>query len=132
MQPYDNRLRAWERIARDLPMEKLEAMIQPATLGDLPEFGGRDPEGGCAEGARRGRRAGLTHRGDCADLRSSPWAGWALWAVAPSSRFAFPGGPPVNFWGKMKQGPGNGDIMTKKPGGTNTVAGAGSASCAPR
>lgn len=39
MQPYDNRLRAWERIARDLPMDKLEAMIQPATLTDLPELG---------------------------------------------------------------------------------------------
>lgn len=39
MQPYANRLRAWERIARDLPMDKLEAMIQPATLADLPELG---------------------------------------------------------------------------------------------
>jgi acrylyl-CoA reductase (NADPH) len=39
MQPYDNRLRAWQRIARDLPMDKLEAMIQPATLADLPRLG---------------------------------------------------------------------------------------------
>ena len=39
MQPYDNRLRAWERIATDLPMDKLEAMIQPATLSDLPQLG---------------------------------------------------------------------------------------------
>ena len=39
MQPYDNRLRAWERIASDLPMDKLEAMIQPATLSDLPKLG---------------------------------------------------------------------------------------------
>ncbi|MFC2969052.1 acryloyl-CoA reductase [Acidimangrovimonas pyrenivorans] len=39
MQPYDNRVRAWERIARDLPMDKLEAMIQPATLADLPDLG---------------------------------------------------------------------------------------------
>ncbi len=39
MQPYANRVRAWERIAADLPMDKLEAMIQPATLGDLPELG---------------------------------------------------------------------------------------------
>ncbi|MEL6645577.1 MAG: acryloyl-CoA reductase [Pseudomonadota bacterium] len=39
MQPYDNRLRAWERVAKDLPMDKVEAMIQPATLGDLPELG---------------------------------------------------------------------------------------------
>ena len=39
MQPYDNRLRAWQRIAQDLPMEKLEAMVQPATLSDLPALG---------------------------------------------------------------------------------------------
>ncbi|QDI75614.1 MULTISPECIES: acryloyl-CoA reductase [Leisingera] len=39
MQPYDNRVRAWQRIAKDLPMDKLEAMIQPATLGDLPQLG---------------------------------------------------------------------------------------------
>ncbi|MFT4714837.1 MAG: acrylyl-CoA reductase (NADPH) [Paracoccaceae bacterium] len=39
MQPYDNRLRAWERIAKDLPMDKLEAMIVPATLSDLPSLG---------------------------------------------------------------------------------------------
>ncbi|MCB1332878.1 MAG: oxidoreductase [Roseivivax sp.] len=39
MQPYDNRLRAWQRIARDLPMDKLEAMIRPASLADLPELG---------------------------------------------------------------------------------------------
>jgi len=39
MQPYDNRVRAWERIARDLPMDKLEAMIGPATLKDLPDLG---------------------------------------------------------------------------------------------
>lgn len=39
MQPYDNRLRAWARIARDLPMDKLDAMIQPATLSDLPQLG---------------------------------------------------------------------------------------------
>jgi acrylyl-CoA reductase (NADPH) len=39
MQPYDNRVRAWGRIARDLPMDKLEAMIRPATLEDLPQLG---------------------------------------------------------------------------------------------
>ncbi|QEW21065.1 Acrylyl-CoA reductase AcuI [Marinibacterium anthonyi] len=39
MQPYANRLRAWERIAGDLPMDKLEAMIHPATLADLPQLG---------------------------------------------------------------------------------------------
>lgn len=39
MQPYDNRLRAWRRIASDLPMDKLEAMVQPAKLADLPQLG---------------------------------------------------------------------------------------------
>ncbi len=39
MQPYDNRLRAWQRISQDLPMDQLEAMIQPATLSDLPALG---------------------------------------------------------------------------------------------
>lgn len=39
MQPYDNRVRAWAEIAAHLPMDKLEAMIQPATLEDLPQLG---------------------------------------------------------------------------------------------
>ncbi len=39
MQPYPNRLKAWERLASDLPMDKLEAMITPATLSDLPRLG---------------------------------------------------------------------------------------------
>ncbi|WP_394196653.1 acryloyl-CoA reductase [Litoreibacter albidus] len=39
MQPYENRLRAWQRIAKDLPMDKLEAMVQRATLSDLPKLG---------------------------------------------------------------------------------------------
>ena len=39
LQPYENRIAAWQRIARDLPMDKLEAMIQPATLADLPQLG---------------------------------------------------------------------------------------------
>ena len=39
MQPSENRLRAWQRIARDLPMEKLESMISEASLADLPDLG---------------------------------------------------------------------------------------------
>lgn len=39
MQPYENRVRAWQRVATDLPMDKLGAMIQPATLQDLPKLG---------------------------------------------------------------------------------------------
>ena len=39
MRPYEDRVAAWNRIATDLPMEKLEAMVQPATLSDLPDLG---------------------------------------------------------------------------------------------
>jgi acrylyl-CoA reductase (NADPH) len=39
MQPYPNRLAAWDRIAADLPLGKLEAMIRPAGLADLPDLG---------------------------------------------------------------------------------------------
>lgn len=46
MQPYENRVRAWEAIAKDLPMDKLEAMVEPATLADLPELGRAILKGG--------------------------------------------------------------------------------------
>lgn len=39
MKPFDARLAAWQRIASDLPMDKLEAMVHPATLEDLPQLG---------------------------------------------------------------------------------------------
>ena len=39
MRPHEDRIRAWTRLASDLPMEKLHAMIQPATLSDLPDLG---------------------------------------------------------------------------------------------
>ncbi len=39
MQPKENRLRCWQRIATDLPMAQLEKMIQPASLSDLPALG---------------------------------------------------------------------------------------------
>lgn len=39
MHPWENRLVAWGRVATDLPFENLEAMIQPATLFDLPQLG---------------------------------------------------------------------------------------------
>lgn len=39
MQPYARRVRAWERIARDLPMATLETMVGMATLADLPRLG---------------------------------------------------------------------------------------------
>lgn len=46
MQPYENRLRAWERVARDLPKDKLGEMIQPATLDDVPGLGAAILKGG--------------------------------------------------------------------------------------
>ncbi|EFO32419.1 protein YhdH [Roseibium sp. TrichSKD4] len=39
MKPYDARVRAWNRLATDLPLDKLHEMIQPATLSDLPDLG---------------------------------------------------------------------------------------------
>jgi acrylyl-CoA reductase (NADPH) len=39
MRPPADRRRAWERIAKELPMDKLESMIRPAVLADLPQLG---------------------------------------------------------------------------------------------
>lgn len=39
LRPYADRVAAWERLARDLPMERLEATIRMARLEDLPELG---------------------------------------------------------------------------------------------
>lgn len=39
LRPYADRIRAWDRIAKDLPMAKLEAMVHPAVLADLPTLG---------------------------------------------------------------------------------------------
>jgi acrylyl-CoA reductase (NADPH) len=33
------RLEAWSRLAKDLDLAKLEAMVQPATLADVPALG---------------------------------------------------------------------------------------------
>jgi acrylyl-CoA reductase (NADPH) len=38
-QPYDRRRLAWDRLTRDLPLARLEQMIVPATLADLPRVG---------------------------------------------------------------------------------------------
>lgn len=37
--PYPRRVQAWERLAREMPMEKLEAMIRPAALAEVPALG---------------------------------------------------------------------------------------------
>ncbi len=39
MQPFENRQRAWQRVASDLPMDVLEKMVCPAVLADLPTLG---------------------------------------------------------------------------------------------
>jgi acrylyl-CoA reductase (NADPH) len=39
MRPYDNRVEAWVRLARDLDLDLLETMIRPAALEDVPELG---------------------------------------------------------------------------------------------
>lgn len=46
MRPYADRQRAWARVRADLPMDKLEAMIRPATLADLPALGDAIVKGG--------------------------------------------------------------------------------------
>lgn len=46
MQPYEPRVAAWNRIASDLPMDKLEAMVNMATLSDLPDLGASILKGG--------------------------------------------------------------------------------------
>lgn len=38
--PTEKRIAVWKRVATDLPMDKLEDMIVPATLADLPKLGG--------------------------------------------------------------------------------------------
>nr|WP_321509549.1 oxidoreductase [uncultured Celeribacter sp.] len=38
-EPKENRIRAWNRIVTDLPVTKLEEMIQEATLADVPALG---------------------------------------------------------------------------------------------
>ncbi|MGF1445622.1 MAG: MDR family oxidoreductase [Pikeienuella sp.] len=39
MRPQPDRVKAWNRIAKELPMDKLEEMIVPAKLDDLPALG---------------------------------------------------------------------------------------------
>jgi acrylyl-CoA reductase (NADPH) len=45
MQPYDNRVRTWQRIATDLPHDKLAAMTQVTGLGGIGEAAGRILQG---------------------------------------------------------------------------------------
>lgn len=44
--PYERRVKAWGRVVSDLAVEKLEAMVRPAMLADLPELGAAILQGG--------------------------------------------------------------------------------------
>jgi len=37
MQPYDNRVRVWQRLVDDLPMDQLDALTEEIALSDLPQ-----------------------------------------------------------------------------------------------
>ncbi len=50
MQPYEPRVRAWDRVVKDLPMDKIDQMVQMATLSELPDLGK-----GILKGQVRGR-----------------------------------------------------------------------------
>jgi len=50
MQPYDNRVRAWDRIVRDLPLDKLDAMTEVTNLAGIA-----DAAGAILKGKIRGR-----------------------------------------------------------------------------
>mgnify|MGYP000880102500 CR=1 FL=1 len=39
MRPYGDRVRAWNRLAQDLPLDRLDAMIRTAALAELPALG---------------------------------------------------------------------------------------------
>jgi acrylyl-CoA reductase (NADPH) len=39
LQPYAARVRAWDRLVRDLDFDLLETMVQPATLAEVPALG---------------------------------------------------------------------------------------------
>ncbi len=39
MRPFDDRAKAWARLAGDLPLDKLEAMVATAALEELPKLG---------------------------------------------------------------------------------------------
>jgi acrylyl-CoA reductase (NADPH) len=46
MCPVDRRLAAWQRLARDLPLDKLDSLTETTPLRDLPQWAERILEGG--------------------------------------------------------------------------------------
>ena len=64
--PYSDRVKAWNRIVTDLPMEKLEAMVRPCGAGRPARAGGGDPEGrGAGPGSGGCERLRSVHVGFC-------------------------------------------------------------------
>lgn len=47
MQPYARRLEAWQRLATDLPLDKLESTHRPAALADPPRLARQIAWGRC-------------------------------------------------------------------------------------
>jgi acrylyl-CoA reductase (NADPH) len=45
LQPFEARQRAWTRLVRDLDLAKLETMVRPARLADVPALGAEILEG---------------------------------------------------------------------------------------
>jgi acrylyl-CoA reductase (NADPH) len=46
MQPAENRVRIWQRIASDLPLDKLAAMSEVRPIGDVVQLAGEILKGG--------------------------------------------------------------------------------------
>ena len=44
--PSDRRIAAWGRLAKELPMDKLDQATNRGVLADLPELGGKILKGG--------------------------------------------------------------------------------------
>ena len=71
MCPKDERIEAWNRLARDLPLDRLDRMTETVPLADVPSLAPR-----ILNGAVRGRvvvavairagsyRSGVSHRDD--------------------------------------------------------------------
>ena len=57
LQPYERRVATWARLVRDLDLDRLEAMIRPATLAEVPDLGAGDPRGRDPRSGRRRRSA---------------------------------------------------------------------------
>src|SRR3546814_6176377 len=73
LSPPAERREAWARLARDLPMEKLDAMVQEATLAELLPLG-RD----ILQGRVRGRVRSEEHTSELQSLMRNSYAALCL------------------------------------------------------